>query len=85
MQEPDAMWLAIGFFAQVLFAARFVVQWIASEVRKISYLPPAFWYFSIAGCLGLLAYSVHRKDPVFIVGQSVALLIYLRNIMLSKR
>ena len=79
------MWLAVGFVAQLLFASRFVVQWIASEIKKTSYLPVAFWYLSIAGSVGLLAYSVHRKDPVFIVGQSVAFLIYLRNIMLSKR
>ena len=84
MQSLDLWWLAVGFFSQVFFAARFVVQWIASELKKTSHLPPAFWYLSVAGSLGLLVYSVHRKDPVFIVGQAVALLIYLRNIMLIK-
>jgi lipid-A-disaccharide synthase-like uncharacterized protein len=29
-----------------------------------------------------LAYAVHRMDPVFIVGQGVGTLVYIRNIML---
>lgn len=28
----------------------------------------------------LLAYAIHRRDPVFIVGQATGLLIYSRNL-----
>ncbi len=76
----ETFWLGIGFLSQALFAARFLIQWIASERRKISYIPKIFWYFSIAGSVGLLFYAGYRKDPVFFLGQSVALLIYLRNL-----
>ncbi|HEY0440100.1 MAG TPA: lipid-A-disaccharide synthase N-terminal domain-containing protein, partial [Xanthobacteraceae bacterium] len=32
-------WVAIGFLAQALFSARFLVQWIASERAGRSVLP----------------------------------------------
>ena len=59
---------------------RFVVQWIASERRKESVFPVAFWFFSLCGGLTLLTYADYRVDPVFILGESVGILIYLRNL-----
>ncbi|ESS73241.1 lipid A biosynthesis domain-containing protein [Methyloglobulus morosus KoM1] len=73
-------WLIIGFIGQALFSARFIVQWLKSEKEKKSVFPVAFWYFSIAGGVTLLAYAIHRKDPVFIVGQATGLFIYFRNL-----
>ncbi len=73
-------WVILGFCAQALFAARFLVQWIASEKRKESYIPVIFWYFSLSGGLLLLIYAIHRKDPVFILGQSTGVIIYARNL-----
>lgn len=73
-------WVIVGFIAQALFTARFGIQWIASEKRKKSHIPEAFWYFSLGGGLLLLVYSIHRKDPVYILGQATGVLIYLRNI-----
>jgi len=76
----ENIWLIIGFLGQGLFSARFIVQWLKSEREKKSVFPVAFWYFSIAGGVTLLAYAVHRQDPVFIVGQLTGLFIYLRNL-----
>jgi len=76
----NPVWLVIGFFGQALFFGRFFVQWLASERRKASVVPTAFWFFSMGGGLVLLAYAIHRKDPVFIVGQATGLFIYLRNL-----
>ena len=45
-------------------------------------MPVAFWYFSIVGGLVLLAYAIHRRDPVFILGQSLGVFIYSRNLWL---
>ena len=73
-------WLAIGFAGQALFSARFLVQWIYSERRKRSLIPVAFWYFSLAGGATLFAYALHIGDPVFILGQSMGVLIYTRNL-----
>jgi lipid-A-disaccharide synthase-like uncharacterized protein len=33
----------------------------------------------------LFAYAVHRRDPVFITGQSLGLLVYARNLLLIGR
>lgn len=75
-------WVMIGFGGQLMFTARFLVQWIASERARDSVVPLAFWYFSLAGGAILFAYAVYRKDPVFILGQSMGLLIYSRNLWL---
>lgn len=73
-------WLVVGFLGQALFTMRFLVQWIASERARRSVVPVAFWGFSLAGGITLLAYAIYREDPVFIVGQAAGLLIYGRNI-----
>jgi len=80
MLEQPWVWLAIGFAGQALFSARFLVQWVYSERRKRSVIPVAFWYFSLAGGATLFLYAVHIGDPVFIVGQSMGVLIYTRNL-----
>lgn len=64
----------------MLFFMRFFVQWIASERARRSVIPRAFWYFSLAGGLVLLAYAIRRADPVFIIGQASGLVIYGRNL-----
>ncbi|MFM7396318.1 MAG: lipid-A-disaccharide synthase N-terminal domain-containing protein [Gammaproteobacteria bacterium] len=85
MQNPDTLvWIIIGFIGQALFSMRFVVQWIASERLKRSIIPQAFWYFSLAGGLTLLAYAIHKQDPVFIAGQGLGLAVYLRNLYLIR-
>lgn len=76
------VWLAFGLVAQLLFTARFLVQWIASERAGRSVVPMAFWFFSMAGGLMTLVYGVVKREPVIIVGQALATVIYIRNIML---
>jgi len=75
-------WLILGFAGQLIFGLRFLVQWISSEKRKESYIPIAFWYLSIVGGLILLSYAIYRQDPVFILGQSCGIVVYLRNLRL---
>jgi lipid-A-disaccharide synthase-like uncharacterized protein len=84
VQQFD-LWVLFGFIAQVMFMARFLVQWIASERARRSVVPTAFWFFSIAGGLLLLIYAIYREDPVFILGQAAGLFIYVRNITLIRR
>jgi len=83
--DSQHVWLAIGFVGQLLFASRFLVQWIVSERRRESVIPVAFWYFSIGGGLLLFAYSLWRLDPVFILGQSLGIVVYARNLYLIHR
>ncbi len=73
-------WVLIGFAAQGFFSLRFLLQWIASERAGRSVVPLAFWWCSIGGGVLLLAYALYRRDPVFIAGQALGVLIYLRNL-----
>ena len=85
LEQIPRAWLAVGFVGQFFFSCRFVVQWIVSERRRASVIPPVFWWLSVLGAICLLAYAVYRKDPVFILGQSVGMLVYARNIVLLQR
>ena len=77
---PELFWIILGFCAQFLFMMRFVMQWIYSERARRSVVPEVFWYFIVLGGVTLLAYAIHRADPVFIAGQGLGLIIYARNI-----
>jgi lipid-A-disaccharide synthase-like uncharacterized protein len=81
----STLWLCLGFTGQGLFASRFLVQWIASERRRESHFPTAFWYLSIVGGLLSLVYAIYLRDPPFIFGQSAGLLVYSRNLVLRRR
>lgn len=75
-------WLAFGLIAQLLFTARFLVQWISSERAGKSVVPMAFWFFSMGGGAMTLIYGIAKREPVIILGQGLATIIYIRNIML---
>ena len=79
------LWLLFGLAAQALFAARFVVQWIASERAGRSIVPLAFWFFSMAGGIMTLVYGLVRREPVIILGQALSIFIYIRNLILIFR
>lgn len=78
----ELWWVLFGLSAQLMFTARFLLQWIASERARQSVVPVAFWYFSLVGGLMLFAYALYRKDPVFVLGQSLGVVIYSRNLWL---
>lgn len=78
-------WLAFGIVAQLIFTARFLVQWIASERAGRSTVPLAFWILSIVGGMMTLVYGIERREAVIIMGQVLAVFIYIRNLMLIFR
>lgn len=79
MSALDMIWLGIGMFGQLMFTARWFIQWIASEKAKKSIVPETFWYFSFFGGLLVLAYGFYKIDPVIILGQ-FGVFIYARNL-----
>lgn len=85
MLTTDTIWIATGFLGQGLFFGRWIVQWLASERSASSKVPISFWYLSLIGGLITLAYAIYRKDPVFIAGQSIGSIVYVRNLMLIYR
>jgi lipid-A-disaccharide synthase-like uncharacterized protein len=80
--EVNPVWLIVGLLGQACFFSRFLVQWIASERMGRSVVPRAFWFLSLAGGAVLTVYAVHRREPVFLLGQLVGLFVYSRNLML---
>lgn len=74
------LWILLGLLGQFLFFLRFFFQWLTSEKKKRSVIPISFWYLSIFGGILLLAYAIYRRDPVFILGQSLGVVIYARNL-----
>jgi lipid-A-disaccharide synthase-like uncharacterized protein len=73
---------AFGVLAQLVFGARFIVQWIASEKAEKSVIPMGFWFLSIAGGLMTMVYGFARRDIVIILPQTLSIFIYIRNLML---
>ena len=75
-------WLFFGLIAQLIFTARMVVQWWASERAGRSVVPIAFWVLSLVGGMMTLVYGLQRREAVIIIGQVLAVVIYIRNLML---
>jgi lipid-A-disaccharide synthase-like uncharacterized protein len=78
-------WFVVGMAGQITFAARFLVQWLASEREKRVVIPVAFWWLSIAGGAVTLVYAVHIEDPVFMLAQAAGLAMYARNLVIHSR
>jgi lipid-A-disaccharide synthase-like uncharacterized protein len=78
----DPIWASVALVGQVVFGGRFILQWIVSEYKKKSHVPTSFWFVSLAGSLILLSYSIHIKNPIFMLGFSLNTLIYIRNLHL---
>lgn len=84
--EAIPLWLIyLGSGAQILFTFRFIYQWIYSERHKESILPLGFWILSFSGASLILVYAILRKDPVLFVGHLFGMIIYIRNIVLSRK
>ena len=83
--SADLVWLRVGLVGQCLFMMRFVVQWLHSERHKKSIIPVSFWYLSLVGGLTVLAYGIHKLEPVIILGQIPGTFVYARNLILISR
>ena len=58
----DPLWIfTLGLFAQLLFAARMLVQWILSEKNRQVENPTAFWILGLCGSL-LFLLAFYGKD-----------------------
>ena len=82
--KMEKIFIILGLAGQLMFSARFLVQWIASEKRKKSVVPISFWFLSLFGSFLLLIYAIYRKDIVFILGQLFGFIVYIRNLLIIK-
>ncbi len=82
--EKVPLWLLLfGSAGQVIFALRFIYQFLYSAAHHQSVLPVGFWIISLLGSSMIIAYAIFRLDPVLILGQSFGFVAYIRNIMIG--
>lgn len=74
---------SIGFFAQLLFSSRLLIQWITSERQKKVITPSLFWTLSLIASFLLFIYGYLRLDFAIMFGQSLTYFIYIRNLQLQ--
>ena len=72
----------LGFAGQACFFLRFLIQWIISEKKHESVVPPIFWFISFAGAVIVFIYGWIVAEQIIVVGQLVSSLIYIRNLVL---
>lgn len=78
------LWLLIfGSAGQVIFALRFIYQFLYSAIHHESALPVGFWIISLLGSSIIISYAIFRRDPVLILGQSFGFVAYIRNLMIA--
>ena len=78
-------WLGVGLAGQALFAGRFIVQWVATEMQRKSVIPKAFWHLSTAAALLQMACFFQRQEWVFAIGMLATVFIYVRNLYLIRK
>jgi len=82
--RSPAGWYVLGFGGQLIFSSRFLLQWVASERARRVVIPETFWILSLAGGIALFLYAIHKRDPVFAIGQASGLIVYSRNLALHR-
>lgn len=74
---------SIGFFAQILFSSRLLIQWVTSEKQRKVITPTTFWTLSLIASFLLFIYGYLRLDFAIMLGQSLTYFIYIRNLQLQ--
>lgn len=73
-------WVMLGTLGLFMLNLRYLYQWYHSEKERESVLPFGFWIISAVASTFVVAYALHRFDPVLLVSQGMGLLVYLRNV-----
>ncbi|MCH1429306.1 MAG: lipid-A-disaccharide synthase N-terminal domain-containing protein [Chlamydiales bacterium] len=79
------LWHLFGFAGAVLFALRFWLQIIDSHKLQKSHLGKNFWVLSLIGSIVTCIYAIRMQDIVYIVGYSVGIVPYIRNLWLIRQ
>lgn len=78
----NVLWVLLGLSGQLLFSARMLLQWIASERSGKNVITVSFWWISLVAGVILFTYFAWRQDIVGVLGQSTGLVVYARNVKL---
>jgi lipid-A-disaccharide synthase-like uncharacterized protein len=74
-----------GTCAQLIFLSRYAYQVTYSVRRHESCLPPVFWLISVIGASLTLIYGIVRHDFILMLGQSISILIFSRNLYVGHK
>jgi lipid-A-disaccharide synthase-like uncharacterized protein len=81
--------MIVGAIGQLALNLRFVYQWHYSEKHKTSLLPFGFWSISTWASVLVIIYSlfhpVYQIEPVLLVSQTMGIVVYIRNMILSRQ
>lgn len=77
-------WELFGLIGELLFFARMIAQWAASEQQKKPVIPVVYWYLSLAGAGILLAYALHIGSFPVLLPQIVGIVFYARGLQLER-
>ena len=55
-------WKIVGYIGTLMFAGRWVVQFIATRAAGRPVMPRAFWYWRVVGSVRLLVYSTRGNS-----------------------
>lgn len=78
-------WTLFGVVGNVMFSARFFIQWWLSERRGVLYVPPVFWQLSFWGSCISLIYGLHLDKLPIILAFAALPFINGRNLVLLRR
>lgn len=74
----------LGFLSSLAFTARFLVQWISSEIKQRSFVTDVFWRLSLIGNLLLLVHSLIQAQFHVAIVQTCNGVISWRNLNLMQ-
>ena len=79
-------WEIVGVLGAMLFVARFLVQWYATEKQKQVTVPVGFWWLSLAGSLLMLGSGVFgSRNLVVIISNAFNWIPFTRNLVIHYR
>lgn len=84
-ERVNLFWHILGFIGLILFSSRFWIQWWFAEQQQASFLGRHFWWASLIGDFLCLVYFFQIKDPVNLIGPTLGLVPYIRNLILDRR
>jgi lipid-A-disaccharide synthase-like uncharacterized protein len=79
-------WKIVGYVGVFLFAARWLVQMLATRRHGRPAFPGLFWIMSIAGSVLVLAYFIWGKnDSVGVLANLFPMLVAIYNLVMHRR
>lgn len=74
----------LGFLSSIAFGARFITQWLQSEMKGKSVVAPSFWYLSLIGNITLVFHSLIQVQFHVCIIQAINGVIAWRNLNLMQ-